>query len=292
MAAVWRSFAHANGTLGADVVVNRPSGTADGDLLFAYCIATAGHVVTPPGAGVWVPLASSVGTNAAIWVKVASSEPATYTFDVAGAGNTQVVIVRVTGQHPSTPIDVSSGVSSTGNLVIPSVTPTGADRLLLQMVAKNGSTTFTGPGSQAERYDDNTAFTCAGGDEIVGAGATGTRTWTPAAGTTPGVGFMVAITPAPPTTGGFTGGYDFSGTFAGAEGPAEGSFAGDYDFSGSFNGEAPGVASGGFTGGYDFSGTFAGVAPPPTPGGNNRWTPGGRNRFTARRTPANRRRSR
>lgn len=92
--------------------------------------------------------------------------------------------------------------------------------------------------------------------------------------------------------GTFAGAYDFAGSgFDGAAGPGEGQFAGAYDFAGSnFVGVAGAPSAYGFFNGhYAFDGSgFAGSAPAPPPP----FTPGGSNRFTARRTPANRRRSR
>jgi hypothetical protein len=199
MTAQWQSFASDSGTVGGDPTVTKPTGTVDGNLLIAYTIATAGNTITAPAGGAtWNLHAVSLGVNARLWWKIASGEPANYTFVNSGAGNSQVVVVRVTNFNAANPIDVASGFSGTGTLVIPSVTPTGPDRLLLQLVAKNSNTTFTGPGTATERWDALAGgFGSAGGDEVVGAAATGTRTWTPSsANVTPGVGFMVAINPA------------------------------------------------------------------------------------------------
>jgi hypothetical protein len=204
------------------------------------------------------------------------------------------VIVRVTGATAS-PKDVF--VSATGGsgttVTLPTLTVTDGFTLL-QIAESQTNTTFTPPAGPAELYDQTFAtqnYTGAVGLETVGAGATGTRVWT-AGSSGVRAGVMYALRAEPPESGTFTGDYDFSGTFTGQAGPGQGSFAGGYDFSGSnFVGSAAGGV-GVFTGGYDFSGTFTGVAPTPTPGGAGGSTPGGRNRFTARRSPANRRRYR
>ena len=304
MTASWRSVSIGTGLTGADVTVAVPSGTVDGDLLVAMGAATAStQFSTPTG---WTLHGATINLFHPLWTRTANSEPANYTFVTTGTGNAMVQIVRIDGWAS---IDAAAGVVGTGALVIPSVTSAGAGRRLMQMANKtNAVTTFTGPGSQTERYDAQTAgnYTYAGGDEVVGSGATGTRTWTPAAGGATGCAYMLAIAPAPPGSGSFSGAYDFTGTgFTGEAGPGAGSFSGGYAFDGSgFTGEAgPGVgtftgsydfsgndfvgsAAGGvgvFTGGFDFSGDFTGVAPPPVPGGDTPFTPGGRNRFTARR---------
>jgi hypothetical protein len=45
MTASWQSVASATAASGGDPVVNTPSGTVDGDLLVAWGIATAGHLM-------------------------------------------------------------------------------------------------------------------------------------------------------------------------------------------------------------------------------------------------------
>lgn len=295
MAAAWQTVAARSEGLGTDLVITKPTGTADGDLLVFVGVCGAGQTISKPDAS-WTTHANSLGGQAPLFYKIASSEPANYTFVVSGSVSSVGQIARISGNHASTPIDDARGAFATsGNLVPASVTSSGANRLLFGMACKlTVSATFTHPGTMTERYDTTVTtqnVSYEGADEIVGSGATGTRTWTPSAGTSPGVAYMMAVAPVPPEEGTFTGAYDFSGTFTGEAGPGEGTFTGDYDFSGTFTGEAPGVASGSFAGDWDFSGTFTGQAPP-APSGAGRWTPGGRDRFTARRTPKNRRRVR
>jgi hypothetical protein len=273
MTASWQSVASATAASGGDPVVNTPSGTVDGDLLVAWGIATAGHVMALAGK---TSRPESVGTNGPLWIWFANSEPANRTFEVTGGlGNSQAVIARITGVDPGDPIDEIQGIASTGALVIPSLTPSGPDKLLFQGVAKNSNTTFTPPGTAAERWDSLALpnnFGNAGGDEIVGAVPTGTRTWTPSSGsTTPGVGYMIALNSVPPGEGQFAGAYAFAGSgFEGQAGAGQGEFSGGYAFDGSgFTGEAPGISSGEFAGGYSFDGVgWTGQAPtPPGDGG-------------------------
>lgn len=97
-----------------------------------------------------------------------------------------------------------------------------------------------------------------------GGGDTGSLTAT-MSGSTVHRTLLIAVNPAPPEEGTFTGGYAFGGaTFAGISGPGEGTFTGGYAFAGSpFSGEK--VAVGQFTGGYDFTGfSFVGVAGTPS----------------------------
>lgn len=199
MTATYQSFAGNSRNLGADPVVNLPSGTVAGDLLIAVCLASAGGWTPPAG---WTEHASSLGGASPLYTKTATgSEPSTYTFVTTNAtANSNAVIVRVSGQGG---VDAAGGTSTSGNLVIPSVTSSGADRLLLQVVAKLANTTFTPPGGTTERFDSlitTQSYGAAAGDVVVGSGAAGSKTWVPSAGSGIGVGYALAIAPVPPQT--------------------------------------------------------------------------------------------
>lgn len=277
----------ASSTLTIDI----PAGTVSGNLLVCYIICSVNTVITPVEAG-WTTDVTAAGIRS--YSRIAGgSEPASYGFTRASnLNNIQGVMVRGQGSDPTTPVQTvggSAGGSGT-TTVLPTLTVTDGFTLL-QVCNVQAATTYTPPAGPTELFDQQFAtqnFASAVGREIVGAGATGTRTWTHGTGVRAGV--MYAIRSAPAGAGTFTGGYNFAGTFVGAEGPGEGSFTGGYDYQGTFVGEAPGVESGSFTGGYNYAGTFVGSAPTPT--GDGDVFPGGGDRFTARRTPANRRRSR
>lgn len=201
MVAQWQSFAAQSGTLGADPVITKPSGTVDGDLLVC-CIGSTGAITIPTGGAVWnefnVPGVSGAGAKL-LW-KNALSEPANWTFVISGTGNTVGVIARITGHNPVNPIEAATGVTgSLGNVVLPTLTPSGANRLLFQFFGRLANVSFTPPGTATERWDTPSAsasYATAGGDEVVGASATGSRTWVPSAGTAGTTGFMLAIKPA------------------------------------------------------------------------------------------------
>lgn len=284
MSAVWQTVAARSEGLGTDPVVAVPSGTQNGDLLVAVGVCGAGQTITAPAG--WTTHGSSLGTQAPLWTRIASSEPANYTFVTSGSVSSVVQITRISGQAASSPIDAASGhFTTTGANVIPSLTSAGANRLLFQMVVKLSNTTYTEPVTATPRYDTTAAsqnVVYAGADEIVGAGATGTRTWLPTAGVSPSVGYMLAIAPVTPNTGSFTGSVDWTGTnFNGQQGPGEGAYSGGYDWTGSFTGEAPGVTSGAFAGSYDWTGSFTGSAPTPPVAGES--VEGGRRRKTGRK---------
>lgn len=163
--------------------------------MLAYGLVAAGAGMTATGA--WTVHPDSFGTQGPLFYRWASSEPANYTFTVSGTGNSVVRIVTYRGVHPTSPWDDADKIAgATGAIALPSVVVTGADRRLVQMVAKYTNTLFTNPGTATERWDaaaPSSGYGNAGGDEIVGAGATGTRTWTPASGTTGSIGYIIAL---------------------------------------------------------------------------------------------------
>lgn len=195
--ATFRSVAGATSTLGNAITVTKPAGTAEGDLLVAW--ATSGTSSwTTVGAG-FTEHSGSLGAAHPLWTKIAGpSEPASYTFDPAGTPSSVVTIVCITGVDTAAPIDAAAGATGTsGNLVLPTVSSAGAGRMLLQCVSKIANIAgWTGPGSQAEAWDTlvgSQSYRTAGGTETVGAGATGTRTWTPASGAATQSGYNVLV---------------------------------------------------------------------------------------------------
>lgn len=199
MTAVFESYDHRSAGSGGDPVVPTPPGTVDGNLLIAIGLCTAGQTISLSGKSVH---AESLGSANPLWIWVASSEPADRTFVTSGAlTNGVAAIARISGQHELSAVDVASGATAAGGtagIVIPTRTPTGPNRLLMQMVLRLTSTLFTPPGTVTERWDVPAAsgsLGSAGGDEIVGASPIGSRTWTSASASGGAVGYMIAIKP-------------------------------------------------------------------------------------------------
>lgn len=182
-----------SGSTGANPVVTKPAGTVDDELLFALGFSSA--AITPP-AGLTEHAESQAGPSY-LWTRKAASEPADYTFDVASIGNSIILMARIRGASLTLPIDDVSFVTGTGALVIPEVTSLGPNRLLLVMAVKQNASTWTpSGGALTEVYDAlHASANYMGGiaAEIVGAGPTGTRTMTPAAGGATGAAYMMAI---------------------------------------------------------------------------------------------------
>ena len=202
MTAAYAAEAHAGVTSGVANVSVATAGLgtiSSGDLLVAFCW-TNNSTAAWSAAG-FTSFAAS-GDTAILYRIADGSEGSSFTFTRTVSTNVaSVIVARITGAHATTPLDVATlnaGVGST-TVVLSSITPTGPNRLLLQMVgrANTGGTGWTPPGTATERFDYTIATSLclsAGGDEVVGASATGTRTWTHGV-TGPSRGIMVAIVP-------------------------------------------------------------------------------------------------
>lgn len=187
----------------------KPANLTDGDLLWAaaYFRNAAGTLSAPVG---WTLVKSDTGNASfGIWVKpitTAASEPASYTFSVAGVGSSRCILLigRITGADATTPIDAAGAVSvytGTASLVHPSVTAVAADCLLLAVSTCNLST------DTPPTFTADPAMTQVAQEDIIGssssmqvaqepltlAGATGTRTATMSPSANNSAGFLVTI---------------------------------------------------------------------------------------------------
>lgn len=198
MPAAYQSFAQNSSTLGGPCVVTKPTGTVNGDLLTAYQLNfNPGNTVTAPAG--WTLKAGAANADA-IYEKEASGEGANWTWQPAALSGVHIVVVRSNGHGAAKTVSWSIRTSiNAASFVIPTQTvPAGSDYLLLQVIVSQGTGhTYTAPGGTTERFDgaDANGLIAAGGDQVVGSGATGTRTWTPSS-TVTSAGFMVAIAPA------------------------------------------------------------------------------------------------
>jgi hypothetical protein len=131
MAQAIRSFSQAPYVaLGTSFSINKPAGTVDGDLLF-IAIAVQDTTVVNTLAG-WTPSYSGGGANGSIqtFYKVASGEPASYTWTSA---STRACAVMVCISGASGIIDASSSKSNTNinNLLGTDITTTAPNEVLI-----------------------------------------------------------------------------------------------------------------------------------------------------------------
>lgn len=211
MSIALRSTAVAHNFGSSSVTCNVPAGVVDGDVMVAFAF-TAG---SPQGGATADAAWGSSLTNAAdatngiegrAWVRVASGEPASYSFGVAnGTDDVVVLIAAYTGVVSPGPVDASNsqGNASSVNIVAPSVTAANANEMLVGSfgVRGQGSGTIGAASGMTAEVTDNTfsgnsGLLCDIEDQLlVASGATGTRTATaPAAARN--VGLLVLLIPA------------------------------------------------------------------------------------------------
>lgn len=190
MAVAFRAKASA-GVTGTSLVVDKPTGTLDDDVMLAFiAVRPDGTTVTPP-TGWESVLSQGRGANGELYVyrKVARSEGANYTFTVSASSQHLGVIASFSGGDIVTPVNVSGGSDgASASQVAPDVTTTAANTLVIRFCqgARNGAAaTYTWPTS-TEQWDDsyfdsgaNVSIFCSGATATqAAAGATGTETAT------------------------------------------------------------------------------------------------------------------
>ncbi len=212
--------ASATSGVGTSILINKPTGTVENDVLVATVafVGSSGYTVSPPGGGGWT-LIKDVSTSGyypgKTYYKVAgSSEPASYTFTVSSSTNAGVGgIVSYRNVNTSSPIDgnsaLASGSSSTH--VAPATTTTASETRTVVIYNQstvgtglNMSWTATTPSTMSERVDTygnfSTSYIGLGFYDIsqndAGAMATKTATSTRSSSYT---AFQFALVPADPT---------------------------------------------------------------------------------------------
>lgn len=120
---------------GLSVVVDKPAGTLDGDLLVAGMTTNGVTSLTPPAGWTEISQGSSGGKmTSGSWWKIASSELANYTFQTNPAETIYIFILRITGAHATAPVDVSAfAIGDDTTPTCPTVTTTVADTLVLRL---------------------------------------------------------------------------------------------------------------------------------------------------------------
>ena len=163
------------------LVINKPTGTASGDLLIA-AITLNGNVTIPSGgvpAG-WTRLrVVPNGANLSLvtyWKVATGAEPANYTWTLSASGRADGAILRITGEDPANPIDTSSQSTGTGTALSATGVNTAGDQELLVAVfgttaesaitpgrPQPGHRAVRGPARECRRPDDRGWHARAGG---------------------------------------------------------------------------------------------------------------------------------
>jgi len=117
----YRASATNSATATTSLVVNVPAGVQDGDVMLAAISAGAGTIVKPAA---WSN--ALVGTNQGLYYRIASSEPASYTWTIASATNWAGVVdayfgVQLNGVADVTPTQVTGATAAVSWTTITSV---------------------------------------------------------------------------------------------------------------------------------------------------------------------------
>ena len=133
---VFESMATASATNADWIVIAKPGGTVDGDLLIAVIGGEDDSDEITPPAG-WTEIFHMVDGNGTFmsgaWYRIASGEPASFTFNSDRGNDMNGGILRYSNAHPTTPINASAAVGGSGNPTAPSVITTVAATAVLRV---------------------------------------------------------------------------------------------------------------------------------------------------------------
>jgi hypothetical protein len=198
------------------ITLKRPSGTAPGHVMVASIVTNDDDSVTAPAGWTVVRRDSIEDTlQQAVYLKVAGSgEPKSYTWKAPGYRRIAGGITTYSGVDTTDPVDDHAGSADPARdtaLAAPSVTPTVADSLLVNIVAINAEGSLTPPPGMTTRWKASSRHSKKPTDVLAAssdgawatAEATGARTAT-ASRPGGGIGVLLALRPGvstpPPTT--------------------------------------------------------------------------------------------
>jgi prepilin-type N-terminal cleavage/methylation domain-containing protein len=180
----------------------KPTGLAAGDFMLAAVSMNAAVGITSPAG--WTLIRSgtrNTSLQVATFYKVAgSSEPASYAFTTADGSKRTMTggIALYSGVDTSSPVDVSSFTSGSGNANSPNLTTTRANAGVLNAVAFNtnaSSNSVSFSTGMTERYDRLLSGLLMGFADVsqTAAGPTGVKVATPSGNTSGYVSVLVAL---------------------------------------------------------------------------------------------------
>lgn len=215
MAVAVRSTTTKNADSATTIVVDKPTGTTQGDLLvcliFQDSDGTAASLTAPAGwsqAGATIT-GSGTGPYGKIFYHAAgAAEPTSYTFNISSNASTSALCYALTGANTTTPIRVDPVVAS--SLTAPSIAAgsgqQAGDLLLCGFTGQGSTNSFTNSSALTSFISQATSWesAAAGVAALTGTGATGTQTVTSSVGSPRAVSLVIALgfvaksgTPAP-----------------------------------------------------------------------------------------------
>ncbi len=202
MAIAFRSITQEANSDSGTVVITKPSGTADGDVLLAIISANSNTPTAPDGS--WTSMGTvllTAGSRSAAWYKVAGgSEPSSYTFTTSGSSFHAAQMAAYSGVDAAVidaTVPTPTTVTST-SVAAPTITTATTAAMLVCMYGALLTGAFSQPTGMTERGDATTTLFTSSLDEEARptAGATGTRTSSFSGGSTGLAGFTIALKPA------------------------------------------------------------------------------------------------
>ena len=196
------SFVSAGNASGAAISINKPTGTADGDIMVTaiYFEPDTTSITAPAG---WTQAFSLANTGAfllEIWWKVAASEGTTYSWNNTTGGNQWRSVVSgaysgATGSGERE--DLSNGSQADAVLITsqtaPSITTTGTNRMLIFGYGNFGGEEVTATTGAASNFRGSLGGTIIADALIAAAGATGTSRPSSGPGSQDYVGIHTAL---------------------------------------------------------------------------------------------------
>lgn len=170
-----RTATNATGTA-SSLTINKPTGTVNGDVVaiavFANNVAFSTATITPPAGFTAGPSAGGTTNGTlSLFYKVASGEPASYTFTIANGFNDSAAAAQsFTNVSNATPNDGTGGINIDGASGTTHTTPSATPSLLNDcVIVAFGNTSKQGAGSLNNGYTlDST--TVAGSNSAIGLG--------------------------------------------------------------------------------------------------------------------------
>jgi hypothetical protein len=187
-----------NGAGATTLVINKPAGVVQGDVMLATIAATGNGAITAPSG--WTVVTNTPQGTAlrhATYYKVAgAAEGASYSWSLGTSRSAAGGIVDYSGVNQTAPVDASATATATsGNAVAASVTTSAASDQVVASVSFATATTATPDATTTERYDVSSGSTTSEAADFVQAtaGATTAKTVTPAASGSAWIAATIAL---------------------------------------------------------------------------------------------------
>lgn len=186
-----------NGAGSKTLVINEPTGVAQGDVMLATVTVTGTGAPSAPSGWTVVKSTSGTALRQATYYKVAgASEPSSYSWSWSSSRAASGGIIDYSGVNQTAPVDATASASgASGNAEAASITTSAANDRVLAIASFAASTTVTADATTTERYDSSSSSTTGEAADFAQAtaGATSAKTATPAASGSAWIAATVAL---------------------------------------------------------------------------------------------------